>query len=84
MEVEGVLYMCRLAKCILSMHYSKTHVADSPRDSALFTRRRCLVSLAVDTQVHDMVATDGAVVDNNVPSPESDCIPLYCCVSSSK
>jgi len=51
-------------------------VADSPRDSALLTRRRCLVGLAVDAQVHDVVTANGAVVDNDVPSPESDCIPL--------
>jgi len=75
-EVEGVLYVCRLAKVLFHMRSSKTHVADSPRDSALLTRRGCLVGLTVDAQVHDVVAANGAVVDNNVPSPESDCVPL--------
>jgi hypothetical protein len=28
------------------------------------------------TQVHDVVTANGAVVDNNVPSPESDSVPL--------
>jgi hypothetical protein len=28
------------------------------------------------TEIHDVVTTDGAVVDDNVPGPESDCVPL--------
>jgi hypothetical protein len=28
------------------------------------------------TKIHNMVSTDGTVVYNNVPSPESNCIPL--------
>lgn len=28
------------------------------------------------TQVHDVVTADGTVVDDNVPSPESDSVPL--------
>jgi hypothetical protein len=55
---------------------SRTHVADTPGDGALFAGRGRLVGLAVDAQVHDVVAADGAVVDDNVPSPEGDCIPL--------
>jgi hypothetical protein len=58
------------------MHSSRTHVADTPSDSALFARSRCLVGLAVDAQVHDVVTADGAVVDDDVPGPESDCVPL--------
>lgn len=27
----------------------------------------CLIGLALDTEVHDVVATDGAVVDSKVP-----------------
>lgn len=29
------------------------------------------------TKIHDVVAADGTVVDDNVPSPESDGVPLY-------
>lgn len=41
-------------------------------------RRRISVDRAAEehTQVHDMVSTDGAVVDDNVPGPESDGVPL--------
>jgi hypothetical protein len=52
------------------------HVADSPRDCALLARGRCLVGLAVDAQVHDVVTADGAVVDDDVPGPECDGVPL--------
>jgi hypothetical protein len=45
-------------------------------NSALFARSRRLVGLAVDAQVHDVVTADGAVVDDDVPGPESDCVPL--------
>lgn len=53
-----------------------THVADAPGDGALFARGRCLVGLALDAEVHDVVAANSAVVDNNVPGPESDGVPL--------
>ena len=66
----------QVSRCIRHVHSSRTHVADSPRDSALFTRRGCLVGLAVDAQVHDVVTANGAVVDDDIPSPESDCVPL--------
>lgn len=29
------------------------------------------------TKIHDVVAADGTVVDDNVPSPEGDGVPLY-------
>ena len=35
-----------------------------------------MVGLAVDAQVHDVVAADGAVVDDDVPGPERDGVPL--------
>jgi hypothetical protein len=53
-----------------------THVADAPGDGALFARGRSLVRLALDTEVHDVVSADGAVVDDNVPGPESYGVPL--------
>jgi len=51
-------------------------VANTPGDRALFRRRRCLVSLAFYAKVHNVVAADGAVIDNNIPSPQSHGIPL--------
>ena len=35
-----------------------------------------MVGLAFDAEVHDVVTANGAVVDDDVPSPESDCVPL--------
>ncbi len=32
-----------------------------------FPRGGCLIRLALDTEVHDVVATDGAVVNSKVP-----------------
>jgi len=51
-------------------------VADSPCYSAFLTGGRSLVCLAFDAQVHNMVSADGTVVDDDVPSPKSYCIPL--------
>jgi hypothetical protein len=53
-----------------------TYVAHSPSDGAFFARRRGLVGLTLNTQLHDVIAANGAVVDNDVPRPEGDGIPL--------
>jgi hypothetical protein len=53
-----------------------TYVADTPGDGAFLARSRSLVGLALDAEVHDVVTADGAVVDDNVPSPESYSVPL--------
>lgn len=53
-----------------------THIADAPGDSALLTRGRRLVGLALDAEIHDVVTANSAVVDNDIPRPESDSIPL--------
>jgi hypothetical protein len=36
---------------------------------------RCLKGLCL-TKIHDVIPTDGAVVDDDIPCPESDSIPL--------
>ena len=56
-----------------------TCIADTPGDSALLARGTGLVGLTVNAQVHDVVAADGAVVDHDVPRPESDGVPLSPC-----
>jgi hypothetical protein len=58
------------------MLWDRTHVADAPGDGALLARGRRLVRLALDAEVHDVVTANGAVVDNNVPRPESYRVPL--------
>ena len=45
-------------------------VAGSPRYGALFGGCGGLICLALDAQLHDVVLTDGADVDHNVPSPQ--------------
>ena len=68
-------------------------VADAPRSVALLGGRRDLVRLAVDacggqsrralgkrlrlTEIHDVVPADRAVVDDDVPCPERDRVPLH-------
>lgn len=44
-------------------------VTDPPGYCTLLTGSRGLVSLTLNTGVHDMVPTDGTVVHYNVPSP---------------
>ena len=61
---------------IVKDRVTPTYVADAPGDGALFARGRRLVGLALDTEVHNVVTANGAVVDNDVPSPESYSIPL--------
>lgn len=51
-------------------------IAHAPRDGALLRRRR-LIRLALDAQIHDVVAADGAGVDLNVPRPKRDGIPFF-------
>lgn len=51
-------------------------VADAPRDSAFFGGGGRLVGLALNAQVHDVVTADGAVVDDDVPGPECNGVPL--------
>lgn len=51
-------------------------VADAPSDCALLARSGGLVGLTLDAKVHDVVAADGAVVNDDVPSPESNGVPL--------
>ena len=55
------------------------YIADTPSDSALLARGAGLVGLTVDAQVHNVVAADGAVVDDDVPGPERDSVPLEVC-----
>jgi hypothetical protein len=53
-----------------------TYVADTPGDCAFLARGGGLVGLAFNAKVHDVVAANGAVVDDDIPCPESDRIPL--------
>ncbi|KAF6032171.1 hypothetical protein EB796_009521 [Bugula neritina] len=49
---------------------------NSPGHSTLLTSSRCLVSLTFNTQIHDMISTNGTIVHHNIPCPQGYCIPL--------
>lgn len=77
MKVECVLRnMLADFSCLMSCCEVLTYVADSPSHRALLRRSRSLVGLAVNAKVHDVVAADSAVVDNDVPCPQGNGVPL--------
>lgn len=47
-------------------------VANTPSDCAFFRCRRGLIGLTFNTEVHDVIATNGAVVNHDIPCPQSD------------
>lgn len=51
-------------------------IANTPSNGALLAGGGCLVCLALDTEIHDVVSANGAVVDDNVPGPERNGVPL--------
>lgn len=57
-------------KCYKSSKYQRTqrqaYIADSPSNGALLTRGAGLISLAFNTEIHDVIAANSAVVDDNV------------------
>lgn len=52
-------------------------VADPPSNSALLACSTSLVSLTLDTEIHDMVPADSTIIHHNIPSPERDSVPLF-------
>lgn len=54
----------------------KSVVADPPSNCTFLGRRRGLIRLTLDAEVHDVVAADGAVVDHDIPSPKRYSVPL--------
>lgn len=76
MEVEGVL--CDMSAFSLTVsRCGQLHVTDSPCNGTLLTCGGRLVSLALNAEVHDVVAANGAVVDNDIPTPKGYRVPLY-------
>jgi len=51
-------------------------IADTPGNCTLLVRGGTLVGLAFDTEVHDMVSADSTVVNDNIPGPQSNSVPL--------
>ena len=55
----------------------KCMVAHSPSHGTFFWGYGGLISLAFNAQIHDVVSTNGTIVDNNVPSPQCYSIPFF-------
>ena len=55
----------------------KGMITHSPSHCALFRGYRSLIGLAFNAQIHDMVSANGAIINDNVPGPQSDGIPLF-------
>jgi len=65
--VEGT-YVSRLQPARDTMKVEGV-ITNPPGRIALFRCSGYLIGLAVDAEVHDMIAADRAVVDDNVPRP---------------
>ena len=69
-----------LLKCVsvglLMSSWLQTYITDTPGDCALLVGCGTLICLTFDAQVHDVISTDGAVVNDNIPSPKSNGVPL--------
>ena len=52
-------------------------VAGAPCLRTFFRSISYLLRLALDTWLHDVVSADSAVVNVDVPSPESDSVPFF-------
>ena len=55
----------------------KGMITHSPSHRALFGGYRCLIGLAFNAKIHNMVSTNGAIVNDDVPGPQSDGIPFF-------
>ena len=74
-EVEGVVTHPPRHGTLLASGAGLARVS-SLTDHLLDQVSPYLVGLALDAEVHDVVATDGAVVHHDVPGPQSHGVPL--------
>ena len=51
-------------------------IAHAPSHGTFFRSHGSLISLAFDAQIHNVVSANGAVVNDNVPSPQCDGVPF--------
>lgn len=59
-----------------------TYIAHAPGHRTLLAGGGCLIRLALDAQVHDVIAANRTVVHDNVPGPQSDGVPLRTQIST--
>jgi hypothetical protein len=75
-EMQWKWKACCCVLVQMSEMLSKTYVADAPGYCAFLASSGGLVGLAFNAEVHDVVTANGAVVNNDIPCPESDRVPL--------
>jgi len=51
-------------------------IANAPGHRTLLVGGSTLVCLTFDAQIHNVISTDGAVIDDNVPGPKGNTVPL--------
>lgn len=51
-------------------------IANAPCNGTFLASGRCLIRLAFDAQVHDVIAANGTIINDNVPGPQSDRTPF--------
>lgn len=51
-------------------------IAYTPSDGAFIGCGRCLIGLAFNAQIHDVIAANSTIVDDNVPSPQCNGTPF--------
>ena len=49
----------------------------TPSNGAFLWSHRGLISLTFDTKIHDVVTTNSAIINYNVPGPKGDSVPLF-------
>lgn len=47
-------------------------ITDAPRDHAVVGGGATWIGLTFNAEIHDVVTTDGAVIDFDIPSPHGD------------
>jgi len=54
----------------------KCVVTHTPSNCAFLTGLTCLISLTLNTKIHNMVPADSTVINYNIPGPQSNSIPF--------
>ena len=52
-------------------------IAHAPSHGTFFRSHGSLIRLAFDAKIHDVVSANGAIVNDDVPSPQSHGVPFF-------
>jgi hypothetical protein len=55
----------------------KGMIAHTPGNGTFLRLSRELISLAINAEIHNVVPTNGACIDLNIPRPQSNGVPLF-------